>query len=150
MALRLGKTPELIDPHDGLSSIGRKRVAVLHERSFQDDATRMLRAVRYAARLGFKLDPPTESWLRRDLGYLDAISGPRLRRELHLIFEEPSAVAAARMATRLGLLGGVHEALTLPDRRCEALARRLRRTKRWRRETRPASASLPVTLTTPP
>jgi tRNA nucleotidyltransferase (CCA-adding enzyme) len=115
MALRLNEAPLLIDPHDGLSGIGRKRIAVLHDRSFQDDATRMLRAVRYAARLGFELDPQAESWLRRDLSYLDPISGPRLRRELRLIFDEPTAVAAAQTAEGLGLLRGVHEALALPD-----------------------------------
>ena len=39
-------------------------VRVLHERSFEDDPTRLLRAVRYEARLGFAMDPDTERLAR--------------------------------------------------------------------------------------
>jgi tRNA nucleotidyltransferase (CCA-adding enzyme) len=95
---------ELVDPQGGLADLKGALIRVLHERSFQDDATRMLRAVRYAARLGFKIQPGTEALIRRDLDYLDTISGPRLRRELTLIFEDHSAADAAALAHRLGVL----------------------------------------------
>jgi tRNA nucleotidyltransferase (CCA-adding enzyme) len=112
IALRL-TTPagDLIDPFHGAEDLEGGLVRVLHERSFQDDATRMLRAVRYAARLGFKLEPQTEDWLHRDLSYLDTVSGPRLRRELTLLFEEPTAVDAARFAAELGVLLAIHPLL---------------------------------------
>jgi tRNA nucleotidyltransferase (CCA-adding enzyme) len=111
MALRLTDPVELIDPFGGAADLGAGLVRVLHERSFQDDATRMLRAVRYAARLGFDIEAQTETWLQRDLAYVDAISGPRLRRELTLIFDEPTGPDATLLAQRLGVLGRVHEKL---------------------------------------
>jgi len=116
IALRLSPEPiELVDPYRGVDDMLSSLVRVLHERSFQDDATRMLRAVRYTARLGFKVARETESLVRRDLDYLKHISGPRLRRELTLLFEEPSAVDGALMAQRLGVLQAIHPALSVPD-----------------------------------
>ena len=114
MALRLAPVAgELVDPYRGLADLRGRRMRVLHERSFQDDATRMLRALRYAARLGFKVSRGTEALIRRDLRYLDTISGARLRRELALLFEEKGAVAGTRQAARLGVLAAVHPALRL-------------------------------------
>ena len=114
IALRL--TPpagEVIDPTGGLADLEARLVGVLHERSFQDDATRMLRACRYAARLAFNLNATTEGWLRRDLAYLATISGPRLRRELCLLFEADAAVAGTLLADRLGVLAAVQPKLGL-------------------------------------
>jgi tRNA nucleotidyltransferase (CCA-adding enzyme) len=51
ISLRLTEPQELIDPFGGTADLGAGLVRVLQDRSFQDDATRMLRAVRYAARL---------------------------------------------------------------------------------------------------
>ena len=125
IALRLSPEPtEVVDPYRGIDDTFSSLVRVLHERSFQDDATRMLRAVRYAARLGFKIARETESLVRRDLDYLKHISGPRLRRELASLLEEPSAVDGTLMAQRLGVLQTIHPALSLPD----AIA------TRWREE----------------
>ena len=116
IALRISPEPgEVVDPYRGVDDTFSSLVRVLHERSFQDDATRMLRAVRYTTRLGFKIARETESLIRRDLDCLKHISGPRLRRELASLFEEPSAVDGTLMAQRLGVLQAIHPALSLPD-----------------------------------
>src|SRR5690349_11426175 len=60
---------------------------VLHDRSFIDDPTRMLRLVRYAARLDFTADPLTEALI--DPGLLDTVSGDRAGNELRLALNEP-------------------------------------------------------------
>ena len=114
IALRL--TPfegVVLDPYGGAGDIAARLVRVLHGRSFQDDATRMLRACRYAARLAFDLEAQTAASIRRGLSYVDYVSGPRLRRELSLIFKEPSAVAAAERAAGLGVLTAIHPLLGL-------------------------------------
>jgi tRNA nucleotidyltransferase (CCA-adding enzyme) len=112
MALRLTQPAgELLDPHGGVADTGRRLVRVLHDRSFQDDATRMLRACRYAARLGFDIEPVTAALIRRDLRFLDSVSGARLRRELILAFKEPSAVDAVARAHDLGILAAIHPLL---------------------------------------
>ena len=74
----------LHDPHGGEDDLNDGVVRVLHERSFVDDPTRLLRAVRYAARLGFRLDEETER-LARDAIEADApatVSDHRIRDEL--------------------------------------------------------------------
>ena len=116
IALRLEPGPvEIIDPFRGIADTRSSLIRVLHDRSFQDDATRMLRAVRYAARLEFKIATQTASLIRRDLTYLGTISGPRLRRELALLFEEQSAVGGARLGRDLGVLQAIHPALGLAE-----------------------------------
>jgi len=112
LALRLtDPAGELVDLFGGRADLEAGLVRVLHAASFQDDATRTLRAVRYAARLGFRLEETTETWLRRDLSFLDAISGPRLRRELSFLLEEESAVTGAALAAYLGILQAIHPRL---------------------------------------
>jgi tRNA nucleotidyltransferase (CCA-adding enzyme) len=106
---------ELVDPFRGIDDIRSGLIRVLHEGSFQDDATRMLRGVRYATRFGFKLQRDTETLLRRDLPFLQRISGPRLRRDLALLFQEPEVVEGVRLAERLGTLEAIHPALGLRD-----------------------------------
>jgi tRNA nucleotidyltransferase (CCA-adding enzyme) len=58
-------------------------LSVLHDRSFIDDPTRMLRLVRYAARLGFAPDAHTEELI--DPRLLDTVSGDRAGNELRLL-----------------------------------------------------------------
>jgi tRNA nucleotidyltransferase (CCA-adding enzyme) len=66
------------------------RLRVLHERSFADDPTRMLRLVRYAARLGFAPDPETARLV--DPALLGTVSGDRLGAELKLLLHEPGGL----------------------------------------------------------
>lgn len=59
---------------------------VLHDRSFIDDPTRMLRLVRYAHRLGFEPDPHTAALVDHDL--LQTVSQERVNREIRLLLAE--------------------------------------------------------------
>ena len=115
MALQLNgaEAGRLIDPHGGERDLARRFVRILHDGSFQDDATRVYRALRYAARLRFEIEPHTESLLRRDVSYVDAISGVRVRREIELIALESSAEAAVRDADSIGALAAAHPALRM-------------------------------------
>ncbi|MBI4299995.1 MAG: CCA tRNA nucleotidyltransferase, partial [Chloroflexi bacterium] len=72
----------IVDPFDSRQDLAARLVRILHPQSFIDDATRIWRAVRYEQRLGFHIEAETERLLRRDVGMLKTISGPRLRREL--------------------------------------------------------------------
>jgi tRNA nucleotidyltransferase (CCA-adding enzyme) len=54
--------------------------------------------------------------IRRDLAYIDTISGSRLRRELAMLFMEPSAPDGSLLAHGLGILAAIHPQLRLtPD-----------------------------------
>jgi tRNA nucleotidyltransferase (CCA-adding enzyme) len=125
LALRLDgpNAGDLIDPWRGRDDIARQRIRVLHDASFRDDATRILRAARYAGRLRFRLESRTAALLRCDLPYLSAISGARLRREFERLAAEERAAAMVRFARTWGVLRAVHTALAPDDRALRALRR---------------------------
>ena len=106
---------QLLDPFDGGGDLGRGLVRVLHDRSFVDDATRILRAVRYEARLSFHIEDATLALLQRDRSYLDTISGARLRQELLHILAEEEPEKALRRCQELGVLGAIHKALRFDE-----------------------------------
>ena len=140
MAVALGPQEwgHLLDPTGGQEDLRRGLVRALHPGSFRDDATRALRAVRYAERLGFRLEARTRRWLRRDLAYLDAISPARIRRELERMLDEAGAANCLLRAHGMGVLGAIHPSL---GRGPVALA--LRRVRR----RRPAPLALMGVLT---
>ncbi|MCH8207116.1 MAG: CCA tRNA nucleotidyltransferase [Chloroflexi bacterium] len=115
-----GRWGELVDPHRGREDTQGGLVRVLHPGSFIDDATRIIRAVRYSVRLGFRLEPETEALLRRDLPYMGTIGGDRVRNELIRIFREERAVPMLETAREIGVLAAIHPSLAVGD---QALAR---------------------------
>src|SRR5205809_314368 len=52
----------LLDPTNGLSDVERGEVRALSIHSFTNQPVRLLRAVRYGSRMGFKLEPRTQEW----------------------------------------------------------------------------------------
>jgi tRNA nucleotidyltransferase (CCA-adding enzyme) len=91
---------DLEDPHGGREDLDMKVIRALHGRSFIDDPTRLLRALRYEARLGFRMEEQTERLAREaaaGAGF-STVSGARVRDELmDLLSESESAAAVARM-----------------------------------------------------
>lgn len=117
MALRLdGRGPQrLLDPFGGRDDLKRRCLRVLHDRSFHDDPTRILRAARYAARLGFRLEPKTRRLAQEAVRAecLDTVSRERLRRELFLLLDEAYPWAGVNLCARLGALRALHPGLTV-------------------------------------
>jgi tRNA nucleotidyltransferase (CCA-adding enzyme) len=103
----------LYDPQGGLGDLRAGVVRVLHERSFMDDPTRLLRALRHEARLGFAMDADTER-LAREAGAQGAfatVSGDRVRDQLMGLLSEQEAPAAVERMHALGLDRALHPAL---------------------------------------
>ena len=113
-SLRPGGYGELLDARGGADDLAAGLVRTLHERSFRDDPTRTLRAVRYAGRLGFDLEPDTRRWLERDLACLGAVSPARLRREIEKMLTEPRAAALLLGAVEHGVLPAMDAGLGSP------------------------------------
>ena len=111
VALREREFGLLLDPCGGQKDMDARLLRSLHAASFQDDATRMLRGVRYAVRLEFAFEPGTAALVRSGAGYLGSISGDRLRNELYRMLGEPDPAACLRLAGELGLLRAMHSAL---------------------------------------
>ena len=102
---------ELVDLYHGKDDLDNGLIRVLHPNSFIDDATRILRGLRYEQRLGFKLESETAGLLRRDAAMLDTISGDRIRHELELILKEDCPERVLRRADELGVLSELHPSL---------------------------------------
>jgi tRNA nucleotidyltransferase (CCA-adding enzyme) len=119
---------QLLDPFNGMADIAGGLVRVLHDRSFIDDATRILRAVRYETRFSFRLEEKTQALLKRDLPYLDTISAARLRHELLRLLAEDEPEKGLLRCQELGVLAAMHEALRF-DGKLAVAFRRARRVR---------------------
>ncbi|HWY90308.1 MAG TPA: hypothetical protein VNY31_06510 [Solirubrobacteraceae bacterium] len=104
---------EVRAPPDALEDLRAGRLRVLHDASFTDDPTRLLRLARYSARLGFEIEPHTSTLASRALimGALETISGARIGAELRLALSEPDATGALAAMGKLGLLTALHPRL---------------------------------------
>jgi tRNA nucleotidyltransferase (CCA-adding enzyme) len=114
---------DLLDPHGGRQDIEKGVIRVLHDRSFVDDPTRLLRALRYEARLGGRMDEETERLAREAIaaGALDTVSGKRIRDELLDLLREHEAPRALERMRELKLDCALHPAWrVLPDRAASA------------------------------
>ena len=115
MAISLvpGSWGDLIDPFDGRGDIQRGLVKVLHPRSFEDDATRILRAIRYQQRLQLHFEGETGRLIGQSLSFLDTISGDRIRHELQRILREDRAASMLASAQELAVLPAIYPPLNL-------------------------------------
>ncbi|MFP3937944.1 MAG: CCA tRNA nucleotidyltransferase [Phycisphaerae bacterium] len=74
---------------------------------FDEDYLRMIRAVRFAVRLGFSIEPSTAEGIRKYAANVKSVSGERIFEELWRMLAEPSAAEALRRMAELGLAGHV-------------------------------------------
>ena len=127
LALQLSPPTEMrrvIDFYDGIADLNQNWIRALHHRSFMDDPTRILRAVRFSQRLGFSIEPRTAQWMQDARPMLRRISGERLRNELAHILNEPRPAHVILKLQTLGILENIHPAWRispqLPDlfKRC--------------------------------
>jgi tRNA nucleotidyltransferase (CCA-adding enzyme) len=100
---------------DALSDLGEGRLRVLHEQSFIDDPTRLLRMARYRARLGFEVEDHTAALAAAAIAAraLETVSGARIGAELRLALAEDDAVASLAAMDELGVLDALHPRLRL-------------------------------------
>ncbi len=115
MAMQLnGDEPgRLLDPFGGNRDLAEGAIRILHNLSFVEDPTRILRAVRFEARFGFRMDERTEELARHaiEMELLDRVSGERIREELFCVFARPYPEIALRRMDELGVLGALEPTL---------------------------------------
>jgi len=130
---------QLLDPHGGLAHLAARQLVLLHASSVADDPTRVIRAARYGARLGFDLDSGSLQqlkttlerwpWAWRHGDALDGVPpalGTRLRMELDLLLERepwPQALALLQDWSALPLLDPLLQSEVKLSRRLRRAAR---------------------------
>ncbi len=89
---------KVIDPFGGTVDLKAKKIRILHEKSFLDDPTRILRAARFKARLGFRMEAKTLKLLRAavKIKVLDTIKPQRYLKDFKKILKEPNSKEAVR------------------------------------------------------
>jgi len=96
----------LVDPYDGQKDIAEKVIRTVGTPSdrFREDALRMLRAVRFAARFGFAIDEQSAIAIREHASLIKKISAERIRDEFLKIIASPHAADAVLVLKNIGLL----------------------------------------------
>jgi tRNA nucleotidyltransferase (CCA-adding enzyme) len=121
----------LRDPQNGLRDLRNGTLRALYTDSFRDDATRILRAARYASRLSFQLSPETKDAILGSVGFISKISPARMRNELERVFLESDAASALGLLSAWRALFAISPALeyeadawSLYSERTDGLSRR--------------------------
>jgi len=107
LALDLGqKKKEIIDPYGGEVDLKTKVVRTVGEpeKRFEEDALRLMRAVRFAVELGFEIDHPTLAAIKDRSGLLEVIAKERIRDEFMKIIMAPRAAEGIILLEDTGLL----------------------------------------------
>ncbi len=97
---------EVLDFVEGRKDLEARLVRAIGdpERRFAEDKLRMLRAVRFAARFGYAIDPPTFSAIQKLAPQVHQVSQERVREELTKMLTEGQARRAFLLLDRSGLL----------------------------------------------
>ena len=111
---------QLLDHHNGWQDLQNRLIRVLHDRSFEDDPTRILRAVRFEQRLDFTIEPHTVQLLQKALPYLKEVTGGRIRQEVALLLAETKPSAILQRLDELAVLTQLHPMLKWDESVAEA------------------------------
>src|SRR5438876_10249507 len=110
-----GRPGELVDPCGGRRDLAARIVRAVGEprERFQEDALRMLRAVRFATRLGFVIDPRTAEAIRECASLAKSLSGERIQQEITKMLDAEKPSVAFWMLSDLGLLAVISPELEI-------------------------------------
>jgi tRNA nucleotidyltransferase (CCA-adding enzyme) len=141
LAVRLtgpNRRGEILDFFGGWLDLQAGQIRVLHANSFIEDPTRIYRAVRFAVRLGFEIEPQTQGYIRLAMESGVYLRSPeltrrvpaletRLKNELKYILQAPYWERALQLLDSFDALRCIHPSLKL-DRE---LWQQLRSVDRW-------------------
>ena len=99
-------TSEVVDPYGGREDLDAKVVRTVGDpnKRFEEDALRLMRAVRFAAEFGFVIEEYTEEALHKNAGLLEMVAKERIRDEFVKIIMTAKAVEGVEELEKAGLL----------------------------------------------
>jgi tRNA nucleotidyltransferase (CCA-adding enzyme) len=103
----------LLDPTNGLADIEKQEVRALSIHAFTNQPIRLMRILRYCARMGFTMESRTQEWfdLAMQRGLQENIQPPDVGNELRSLGREDNPVASLKQWEARGFLAAVHPQL---------------------------------------
>jgi tRNA nucleotidyltransferase (CCA-adding enzyme) len=103
----------LLDPTNGLADLEKQEVRALSIHAFTNQPVRLLRILRYCARMGFKMESRTQEWfeLAMERGLNEKIDGADVGHEVRSLSREDNPAATLKQWEARGLLATVHPQL---------------------------------------
>jgi tRNA nucleotidyltransferase/poly(A) polymerase len=100
-------TSQIIDVTGGRRDLDAGTVRMVSAEAFRNDPVRLVRAFRFAAGLGFAIDPQTRAAIRRDARLIAAAAGERIREEWFKLLAADGAQPHVAAMAESGLLAAV-------------------------------------------
>lgn len=118
----------LLDPTNGLADLENREMRVLSMHSFTNRPIRLLRILRYCARLDFKLESRTAEWfaLAMERGLHESLEGDAVGEELRQLAREEKCSAVLKAWEARGLIAVIHPRLARRHPDYDRLARLMR------------------------
>ena len=104
LAVNLRQPHELIDPCGGVHDLNQKILRLCSANSMQDDPIRILRGIRLAVELGYRMYPTAIAAMHPVIPRLAGMSPERLRDEFFRMLDNPQPSSALRVMKQLGIL----------------------------------------------
>jgi tRNA nucleotidyltransferase (CCA-adding enzyme) len=103
----------LLDPMNGLADLEKQEVRVLSIHAFTNQPIRLMRTLRYAARMNFKLEPRTQEWfdLAMERGLVKRIEGGEVGHELRAMARDDNPVGTLKQWEAREMLELIHPSL---------------------------------------
>jgi tRNA nucleotidyltransferase (CCA-adding enzyme) len=103
----------LLDPTNGLADLERQEVRALSIHAFTNQPIRLMRILRYSARMGFNLESRSQEWfdLAVERGLNANLEGAEVGNELRAVARDDNPVAALKLWEQHGLLEAIHPRL---------------------------------------
>jgi tRNA nucleotidyltransferase/poly(A) polymerase len=110
----------LLDPSGGLDDFKKRRIKLVREKAAREDPARLLRVFRFAAELGFAVEPKTLASCRRLRGKILEPAPERLRDEIFKIFATDRALSSVKMLDKTGILEILAPEITALKKSCKS------------------------------
>jgi putative nucleotidyltransferase with HDIG domain len=104
-----GGSPRLVDPHGGQADLAARLLRTVGDpaKRFEEDALRMVRAIRLAAALDFAIEPATLAAIRHTFENVRHLSGERIAAEMRLLLDAEQPSIGLRLMADTNVLAGI-------------------------------------------
>lgn len=93
----------IIDPYNGQEDLENKIIRIVNPEAFADDPLRMLRAVQFASRFGFEIEPKTMALIKNNVNKVNEIAPERILIEIDKIVKKGNKLIGAQLLKDTGL-----------------------------------------------